>query len=114
MDITGFRIEQSAGPGGVIQLVLEGELDLGGVPELTETLRELKRRGTSVRLDLSELTFMDSSGLGTVLEAVLDARRDGWRLEVHQELTRPVARLIEISGAGPYLWPDQRRLSGAG
>ena len=109
MDITGFRIEQSAGPGGTVRLVLHGELDLAGVQALSESLNELKRRAACVELDLSQLAFMDSSGLGTVLEAVLDARRNGWQLEVSRELTRPVQRLIEISGAGPFLWPNGGR-----
>lgn len=105
MDITGFRIEQRASPGGTVCLVLHGELDLAGVSGLKEVLGELKGRSAHVELDLSRLSFMDSSGLATVLEALLDARRNGWQLEVHRELTRPVRRLIEISGAGPYLWP---------
>jgi anti-sigma B factor antagonist len=109
MDITGFRIEQSASPGGTVRLVLHGELDLAGVPGLNETLGELKARKASVELDLSRLSFMDSSGLATMIEAALDARRNGWQLEVRRELTRPVQRLIEISGAGPYLWPTGER-----
>ena len=109
MDITGFRIVQSAPRQGTARLVLHGELDLAGVSSLREALGALKGNGASVELDLSRLTFMDSSGLATVLEAVLDAQRDGWRLEVHRELTRPVQRLIEISGAGPYLWPTGKR-----
>jgi anti-sigma B factor antagonist len=106
MDITGFRIERTAGPTGTVRLVLHGELDLAGVEDLSDALSQLRARGVSVELDLSRLTFMDSSGLGTVLEAMLDAQRDGWHLEVQRELTRPVERLIEISGAGRYLWPD--------
>jgi anti-sigma B factor antagonist len=115
MDITGFRIEQSFSPGGTVCLVLHGELDLAGVPSLNEVLGELKAQSAHVELDLSRLGFMDSSGLATVLQAVLDARRNGWQLEVHRELTRPVRRLIEISGAGPYLWPEgSRALNGEG
>jgi anti-anti-sigma factor len=106
MDITGFGIEQSTEPGGEIRLVLRGELDLSGSSCLTEVLEELRRDGVAVRLDLSDVTFMDSTGLGVLLTAVLDARQDSWRLEVSRELTYPVQRLIEIAGAAPYLWPD--------
>jgi anti-anti-sigma factor len=103
----GFRIEQHTDSSGAVKLVLVGELDLAVASALTSRLDELKAQGTTVRLDLSELTFMDSTGLGTVLSAVLDARRDDWQLEVDRTLASPVARLVEMAGVEPYLWPDQ-------
>ena len=106
MEITGFRIEQSIEPGGEVRLVLRGELDLSAAGSVSETLEELRRDGVPVRLDLADLNFMDSTGLGVVLTAVLDARHNGWRLEVCRQLTGPVQRVIEISGTAPYLWPD--------
>ncbi len=106
MEITEFRIEQSIEPGGEVRLVLRGDLDLSVTAAVSETLEELRRDGVPVRLDLSELSFMDSTGLGVVLTTVLDARRAGWRLEVCRQLTDPVQRVIEISGTAPYLWPD--------
>jgi anti-sigma B factor antagonist len=106
MDITGFRIEKDTAPGAGVCLRLHGELDLSVAGALDDALAELKQRRTAAVLDLSAVTFMDSTGLGVVLTAVLDARRDGWRLDVERELTQPVARVVEISGAGPYLWPD--------
>jgi hypothetical protein len=49
---------------------------------------------------------MDSTGLGTVLTAVLDARRDGWMLEVDPTLAHAVKRIVDVSGVSPYLWPE--------
>lgn len=102
----GLRIEQSAETGGAVRLVLRGELDLAGVPTLRAHLQQLGGEHRLVRLDLSELRFMDSTGLGTVITAVLDARRDGWTLEIERPRHRTVQRVLEISGAGSYLWPD--------
>jgi anti-anti-sigma factor len=104
-------MEERAEPGGAVRLVVHGELDLAVVGALGERLAKLRERArergeTVVKLDLSQLSFMDSTGLGVVLTAVLDARRDGWRLEVERELPGPVARVVEISGAEPYLWPE--------
>ena len=104
--MAGFEIEQSTSETGRVQLRLLGELDLAVVPALTLRLQELKGEKQVVELDLSKLSFMDSTGLGTVITAVLDARRDGWPLEIQRTLARPVQRIVEISGAGPYLWPD--------
>src|SRR5947209_16173043 len=99
--IPGFRIEQRVDPDGAVRLCLIGELDLATVPALRSRLEALKAEHKLVRLDLSALTFMDSMGLGTVLGASLEARRDGWELDIRGPLTPPVQRVIEISGAGP-------------
>jgi anti-sigma B factor antagonist len=62
-------------------LSLAGELDLSQVPAAEQALRSIEREkpGTLV-IDLSGLTFIDSSGLRLVLEADQRARRDGRRL----------------------------------
>lgn len=104
--MAGFQIEQSTDDAGTVQLRLLGELDLAVVPALATRLAELKGEQRVVELDLSKLSFMDSTGLGTVITAALDARRDGWPLLIQRTLARPVERIVEISGAGPYLWPE--------
>jgi anti-anti-sigma factor len=105
-DLVGFRIDQSTATSGAVRLRLAGELDLAVVSDLTARLEELRRRQQHTELDLSGLSFMDSTGLGTILTAMLDARREGWNLVIGPELKRPVQRMIDIAGAGPYLWPD--------
>jgi len=102
-----FQIEQSTDASGAVLLQLLGELDLAVAPALVARLAALKEARAAVRLDLSRLQFMDSTGLGTVLTAVLDARRDGWELEIDPALARPVKRIIEVSGVSSYLWPER-------
>lgn len=54
---------------GVAVVAAHGELDLGSVPRLRRTLKEVAAEGaTRVVVDLSALSFMDSSGLGLVIE----------------------------------------------
>jgi anti-anti-sigma factor len=103
---TQFQIEQSTDNSGAVRLALLGELDVAVAPELIACLAALKESHAVVRLDLSRLDFMDSTGLGTVLSAVLDARRDGWPLDVEPALARAVKRIIDVSGVSSYLWPD--------
>jgi anti-anti-sigma factor len=103
---TEFQIEQSIDESGTVLLQLLGELDLAVAPTLIVRLAALRETAAAVRLDLSRLQFMDSTGLGAVLSAVLDARRDGWALDVDPVLARPVRRIIEVSGVSGYLWPE--------
>jgi anti-sigma B factor antagonist len=48
-----------------VGLKLIGEVDLATAPQLRDALAELST--SEIVLDLSELTFMDSSGLGVLL-----------------------------------------------
>jgi anti-anti-sigma factor len=77
-----------------------GELDLATAPELEEkVLPALRDGGRAVVLDLRELTFMDSTGVRTIVAAHQIAESSGSDLRV----VRPpresaVSRVIEISG----------------
>lgn len=54
---------------GVAVVAAYGELDLGSVPRLRQALEEMSSNGApQVVADLSELSFMDSSGLGLLIE----------------------------------------------
>lgn len=102
-----FRLEEHAEE-DALRLVLIGELDLAAVPALDAHLRRLRDDDRTIHLDLSRLRFIDSTGLRELVTAVSESRRDGRRLVVDGTLTRQVSRLIELSGAGSLLWPEQR------
>ena len=83
---------------GVTRLALWGELDLSTVPFLIEQLTALEQvGGSTIMLDLRELTFIDSSGLHAIVQAY---RRS--ELNRHQLLlvgANPTARrLFELTG----------------
>jgi anti-anti-sigma factor len=66
---------------GGVELVLTGELDISSVPQLRDELRRLRKAEVPlVRLDISALDFVDSTGLRSLLEAAEDARVHGWKL----------------------------------
>jgi len=72
-------------PEGRAVLSLAGELDLSQVPVAEQTFRSIERRKPeTLVIDLSGLTFIDSSGLRLVLEADQRARLDGRRLVLIQ------------------------------
>jgi anti-sigma B factor antagonist len=101
-----FRIEESREGDGALRLTVRGELDLTVAAQLEARLRELRREGDRVRLDLSKLEFIDSSGIRVVTVAALDARRDGWDLELVRDLPPTVRRPFELLGMESALWPE--------
>ena len=103
---SSFAIDEHFDADGALRLALRGELDIAVAGLLTRRLDELKQRKEFVRLDLAGLEFMDSSGLQAVIMALAESREDGWQLEIVDELTAPVAHLIEFVGVRDRFWPD--------
>jgi anti-sigma B factor antagonist len=101
---TQFWIEESQDPDGPLRLTLLGELDLTVAGELESRLGELKAKGVPVRLDLSELSFIDSSGIGVITRARLEADRAGGAFEVDPHVSEVVKRPLELLGLGEVLW----------
>lgn len=88
--------------GAIADLSVEGEVDVATAGELAVALDALGEQGcTTVRLDLSRVSFLDSTGL-----AVLAARlRDGRDLRLVQASER-VASMLRITGLDRALTPD--------
>ena len=78
-------------------LVLHGELDIATAPELVEMLERLRHYGHAVVLDLAEVTFMDSTGLTTLMDAHVLAAKDGWSFSVRRP-SPAVKRVFELAG----------------
>jgi anti-sigma B factor antagonist len=100
-----FGIDQSLDADGVLRLSLTGDLDLVAKDELEELLRVLRYGGSAVRVDLSRLEFIDSSGLRSLLTAVVNARSDGWPLTIEPTVPSAVRRVIDIVGVEDIIWP---------
>jgi anti-anti-sigma factor len=100
-------MEEHFGEGHDLRLALVGELDVAVVEQLADRLHELRRGGYTVRLDLSRLDFIDSTGLRELMTAVGDSRRDGQQVEISDQLTDQVARVLDLVGARSYFWPDE-------
>jgi len=83
-----------------VTLLVAGELDISSVPSLKDTLAEVESRVDGrVLLDLSGLTFMDSTGLACLIAADRDARGDGHRLHL-RGVQGQVQMLFGLTGVG--------------
>ena len=102
---TDFWMDEQSAETGRIRLCLVGELDVAGTDRLRARLQMLARRGETVLLDLRQLQFIDSSGLGELVRAVSDARRDGRTLEIDATLSPQVRQIIALLELQHILWP---------
>jgi anti-sigma B factor antagonist len=88
--------------GGPTVVRLLGELDLSTVPELEACLEGLGADGADVRLDLSGLSFCDSSGISAMVTASKQVRKGGGSLSIASP--QPAVRsVLEITGLFDYL-----------
>jgi anti-sigma B factor antagonist len=78
---------------------LYGRIDMDSSPAVRERLRAVLKdlHNKRVRLDLSAVTHMDSSGIATLIEALKLARGQGDELRL-QGLQNPLLRVFEFSG----------------
>jgi anti-sigma B factor antagonist len=84
-------------------LRVRGELDLACAALLERRLERVLADGDElIVLEMSEVTFMDSTGLRTLLVGAERCRAAGSELLLG-EVSRQVQRLLEISGAGGEL-----------
>src|SRR4051812_11626830 len=83
--------------GDTATVVMRGEFDLAATHDAARAVEEAENAGPRiVALDLSGLTFMDSTGLEIVLRAARRAFDDGRRLVV-QRPSPYVRRLLELT-----------------
>ncbi len=101
-----FWIEEHPEEAGRIRLGLVGDLDIAGADQLQRHLQTVAQRGTPLVLDLRRLQFIDSSGLGELVRAVSDARREGRSLEIDDTLSPQVRQVIELLELQRVLWPQ--------
>jgi anti-sigma B factor antagonist len=92
-----FRVTVSETVGRAV-VSLEGELDLSSAPELRELLVALAEKdGTDIVLDLTDLVFVDSTGLSVLVMALNRSRGAGGSITLRNP-SASVMRILEITG----------------
>lgn len=72
-------VSVTSGTDGVLEVALRGEIDYTNAGPVTGVVRDAVARSapTVVRVDLSEVTFLDSSGIGVLVIAFKVAQAAG-------------------------------------
>jgi anti-anti-sigma factor len=94
---SSWKVTEVADLRGDRLLVVHGELDIATAPELVEMLRRLRYQKHAVELDLSAVTFMDSTGLTALMDAQIAAESNGWSFRIARA-SRPVQRVFALAG----------------
>ena len=90
-----FEIRETSQDGWLC-LSLTGELDRAAANQLEGRLASLRVPRSPVRLDLSALDFIDSSGIRLLIQTIGDARLKHWDVEIDPHLSPPVERLFKL------------------
>ncbi|HZU61977.1 MAG TPA: STAS domain-containing protein [Solirubrobacteraceae bacterium] len=91
---------------GILRLSLAGELDRWSAPLLEDRLGRLRALKTPVRLDLSQLEFIDSTGVRVLVQSVGDARIKRWQFQIERELAPQVASLFRLMHLDRFIEGD--------
>ena len=95
---TGFTLETDEPEGDRVTIRAKGELDMAATPTLTQAI--VGAAGTArIRLDLSGVTFLDSSAIGALVASGREVSERGSRLEIGAR-SNIVSRVLDITGLG--------------
>ena len=93
---TDFSISETASRGIPI-LSISGEADVVTAPQIRDALFAIVERSPTVVVDLSELSFVDSTALGVLVSGVKRLRNAGGDLRL--VVTQPrITKVFEITG----------------
>ena len=91
-----IQISRLTEPDGSRRLVVAGELDLAVADQLGDAAREHRTSGQVLTIDLTQVTFMDSTGMRLLIVLDAESRTNGWSLSL---LAGPaVWRVVELCG----------------
>ena len=96
--MTTARVETSTEEGSM-RIALSGEIDLGNAAAVEDEIREaVSNQPTTVSVDLTDLTYMDSAGIRILFGLASRLRVLRIVLELIVPLDSPTRRIIELSG----------------
>ena len=81
--------------GGVTIVAFEGEIDLEVSPRARELLLDCVGRGHDLHVDLAGVSYIDSSGVASLVEAFQSARKRGTSFAL-AGVSAPVRRVLEL------------------
>jgi anti-sigma B factor antagonist len=82
-------------PAGTV-VALEGDIDLQSSPEARQVLLEAVGQGGAVYVDLSNVGYIDSSGIASLVEALQSSRRRGGEFML-AGVSEPALRVLQLA-----------------
>lgn len=93
---------RSVRSGRTATVIVRGELDCFSAPLLADELGDLLAEGTCrLTVELAEMTFIDSTGLGTLVRALRAAREAGGDIALHAP-RKNARKVLAITGADRF------------
>lgn len=93
-----LTIDLNTDDGGTLVFKLRGSLDIATAPTVRATLTEAADKGSlHVIVDLTQLEFLDSTGLGVLIGAHRRAAEHGGSFQLIVS-DGPISRLLNITG----------------
>jgi anti-anti-sigma factor len=92
----GFTVEIDDPEGERVSIRVKGELDMAATPTLTQAVVGASS-SPRITLDLSGVTFLDSSAIGALVASGREVSEAGSRLEIGPR-SDIVTRVLEITG----------------
>ncbi len=91
-----------------MQLAVAGEIDMATAEQLQEAIGDAVTRSHTVTvvIDLTDVTFCDSVGIGTLVRAHVEAARHGTVVRISNP-QRQIRRVLEITGVLDILSADR-------
>jgi anti-sigma B factor antagonist len=100
-----MKTDSHAGDGGSVDpriFLIERDLDMLSVAQLKSRLLDhLRSHGPQIWIDLSQVTFVDSTGLGLLVLVLREARQAGGHVGLLHP-TRQVRRVLQVAGIEPF------------
>jgi anti-sigma B factor antagonist len=104
-DIRPGRIDMERAMEGATQLlVLRGELDADACPKIEFELAQAEASDADrIVVDLSQVEFIDSTGIALLVAALRRSEQDSRRLRFVPSQSEEVQRLLELCGLDGHL-----------
>jgi anti-sigma B factor antagonist len=105
MDQVSLDVESRKTDSGVTVLAPTGRLDVAGAPALKDAVSEAMKDGQPrLVIDMEGVSFVDSSGLGSVVAALKQVRssKGDLRLAAPNQQVRVVLELTTLDRVFPY------------
>jgi anti-sigma B factor antagonist len=110
-----LEVEMRQVENGVTVVAATGRLDVAGAPALKEAISEVVKTGPPrIVIDMGGVSFVDSTGLGSVISALKQIRgsQGELRLAAPNQQARVVLELTTLDRVFPYYATVEEALTG--